>query len=411
MKYGLIGEKLGHSFSPEIHHKLGRYDYALREIAKTDLPAFLTARDFVGINVTIPYKTDVIPYLDELSELAREIGAVNTVVCRDGKLYGDNTDVHGMISLIRRITPDLAGKTVLILGTGGTSRAAVAAATALGAKKTVRVSRTGRDGAVTYEDAYRDFADADFLINTTPVGMFPHAGTSPVDLSRFPRLAGVADAIYNPLSTRLLLDAKALGIPAENGLYMLVAQAMKSAELFTGEPVGENETERIWRELLFEKRNIVLIGMPGSGKSTVGRGLAERLGRNLIDTDDLIVRRAGKPITEIFASQGETAFRDLESSVIREVSASGGAIVSTGGGAILRRENVDALRSNGVLVFLDRLPEDLVPTSDRPLADEIGKIRLLYEKRIPLYRAAADLTVSVRGTPENTVLEVLEKVK
>ena len=411
MKYGLIGEKLGHSFSPEIHHKLGRYDYALREIAKTDLPAFLTARDFVGINVTIPYKTDVIPYLDELSELAREIGAVNTVVCRDGKLYGDNTDVHGMISLIRRITPDLAGKTVLILGTGGTSRAAVAAATALGAKKTVRVSRTGRDGAVTYEDAYRDFADADFLINTTPVGMFPHAGTSPVDLSRFPRLAGVADAIYNPLSTRLLLDAKALGIPAENGLYMLVAQAMKSAELFTGEPVGENETERIWRELLFEKRNIVLIGMPGSGKSTVGRGLAERLGRNLIDTDDLIVRRAGKPITEIFASQGETAFRDLESSVIREVSASGGAIVSTGGGAILRRENVDALRSNGVLVFLDRLPEDLVPTSDRPLADEIGKIRALYEKRIPLYRAAADLTVSVRGTPENTVLEVLEKVK
>ena len=411
MKYGLIGEKLGHSFSPEIHHKLGRYDYALREIAKTDLPAFLTARDFVGINVTIPYKTDVIPYLDELSELAREIGAVNTVVCRDGKLFGDNTDVHGMISLIRRITPDLAGKTVLILGTGGTSRAAVAAATALGAKKTVRVSRTGRDGAVTYEDAYRDFADADFLINTTPVGMFPHAGTSPVDLSRFPRLAGVADAIYNPLSTRLLLDAKALGIPAENGLYMLVAQAMKSAELFTGEPVGENETERIWRELLFEKRNIVLIGMPGSGKSTVGRGLAERLGRNLIDTDDLIVRRAGKPITEIFASQGETAFRDLESSVIREVSASGGAIVSTGGGAILRRENVDALRSNGVLVFLDRLPEDLVPTSDRPLADEIGKIRALYEKRIPLYRAAADLTVSVRGTPENTVLEVLEKVK
>ena len=411
MKYGLIGEKLGHSFSPEIHHKLGRYDYALREIAKTDLPAFLTARDFVGINVTIPYKTDVIPYLDELSELAREIGAVNTVVCRDGKLYGDNTDVHGMISLIRRITPDLAGKTVLILGTGGTSRAAVAAATALGAKKTVRVSRTGRDGAVTYEDAYRDFADADFLINTTPVGMFPHAGTSPVDLSRFPRLAGVADAIYNPLSTRLLLDAKALGIPAENGLYMLVAQAMKSAELFTGEPVGENETERIWRELLFEKRNIVLIGMPGSGKSTVGRGLADRLGRNLIDTDDLIVRRAGKPVTEIFASQGETAFRDLESSVIREVSASGGAIVSTGGGAILRQENVDALRSNGVLVFLDRLPEDLVPTSDRPLADEIGKIRALYEKRIPLYRAAADLTVSVRGTPENTVLEVLEKVK
>ena len=411
MNCGLIGEKLGHSFSPEIHRKLGRYDYRLREVAKSDLGAFIRSGEFSGFNVTIPYKTDVIPYLDELSELAQKIGAVNTVVCRDGKLCGDNTDVHGMISLIRRITPDLAGKTVLILGTGGTSRAALAAAAALGAKKAVRVSRTGRDGAVTYEDACRDFADADFLINTTPVGMFPNAGVSPIDLSRFPRLTGVADAIYNPLSTRLLLDARALGIPAENGLYMLVAQAMKSAELFTGEPVGENETERIFRELLFEKRNIVLIGMPGSGKSTVGRGLAKRLGRELLDTDDLIVRRAGKSIANIFASEGETAFRDLESGVIREISPSGGMVVSTGGGAILRQENVDALKSNGVLVFLDRPLEDLVPTSDRPLADEIGKIRLLYEKRAPLYRAAADLTVPVRETPEDVINEVLEKLK
>ena len=391
MNCGLIGEKLGHSFSPEIHRKLGRYDYRLREVAKSDLGAFIRSGEFSGFNVTIPYKTDVIPYLDELSELAQKIGAVNTVVCRDGKLCGDNTDVHGMISLIRRITPDLAGKTVLILGTGGTSRAALAAAAALGAKKAVRVSRTGRDGAVTYEDACRDFSDADCLINTTPVGMFPNAGVSPIDLSRFPRLAGVADAIYNPLSTRLLLDARALGIPAENGLYMLVAQAMKSAELFTGEPVGENETERIFRELLFEKRNIVLIGM--------------------LDTDDLIVRRAGKSIANIFASEGETAFRDLESGVIREISPSGGTVVSTGGGAILRQENVDALKSNGVLVFLDRPLEDLVPTSDRPLADEIGKIRLLYEKRAPLYRAAADLTVPVRETPEDVINEVLEKLK
>ena len=411
MKYGLIGEKLGHSFSPEIHRKLGRYDYRLREIPQGSLDAFMRAREFAGINVTIPYKTDVIPYLDELSDLAREIGAVNTVVNRGGKLFGDNTDVWGMISLIRRITPDLTGKTVLILGTGGTSRAAFAAAKTLGAKKIVRVSRTGRDGAVTYEDAYRVFRNADFLINTTPVGMFPHAGVSPVDLSRFPCLAGVADAVYNPLSTRLLLDAKARGIPAENGLYMLVAQAMKSAELFTGEPVEEDETERIYRELLFEKRNVVLIGMPASGKSTVGRGLAGKLGREFLDTDDLIVRRAGTPITKIFASRGESAFRDLETAVIRDVSLSGGRIVSTGGGAILRRENVDALRSNGILIFLDRPLDDLVPTSDRPLADEAGKIRALYEMRVPLYRAAADLTVLVHGTPEYVIREVLEKMK
>ncbi len=411
MKYGLIGEKLGHSFSREIHEKLGRYGYELREIGKDDLGAFMTARDFAGINVTIPYKTDVIPYLDEISDLAREIGAVNTVVNRGGKLFGDNTDVWGLTSLIRRMRPDLAGLTVLILGTGGTSRAAVAAAKILGAKEIVRVSRTGRDGAVTYDAAYRDYTDAGFLINTTPVGMFPNAGKSPVDLSRFPRLAGVVDAIYNPLQTRLLLDARALGIPAANGLYMLVAQAMRSAERFTDEPVGEDVTERIWRELQFEKQNLVLIGMPGSGKSTVGRLLADKLGRPLVDTDDLIVRRAGVPITEIFAKQGEPAFRDLESEVVSGVSQTGGAVISTGGGAILRRENVDALRANGVLVYLDRPVEDLLPTPDRPLADQAEKIRALFAVRAPLYRAAADLTVWVAETPEQTANEIMEKVQ
>ena len=411
MKYGLIGEKLGHSFSREIHEKLGRYEYELREIPKGELDAFMRARDFSGINVTIPYKTDVIPYLDEISDLGREVGAVNTVVNRDGKLYGDNTDVWGLISLVRRMRPDLSGLTVLILGTGGTSRAAVAAAKFLGAKKTIRVSRTGRDGAVTYDSAYRDYTDAGFLINTTPVGMFPNAGESPIDLSRFPRLTGVVDAIYNPLQTRLLLDARALGIPAENGLYMLVAQAMRSAERFTGEPIGEDVADGIYRELLTEKRNVVLIGMPGSGKSTVGRLLAEKLGRELTDTDDLIVRRAGRPITEIFAARGETAFRDLESEVVRDVSQTGGKIVATGGGAILRRENVDQLRSNGILVYLDRPIDSITPTSDRPLADGVEKIRALKEKRDPIYRAAADLTVPVRGTPEQTAIEVWEKIK
>ena len=411
MNYGLIGEKLGHSFSREIHDKLGKYPYELCEIPKGELCAFLTRRDFAGINVTIPYKTDVIPYLSDTSDLARAVGAVNTIVNRGGKLYGDNTDVRGLIALIRRMRPDLAGMTVLILGTGGTSRAALAAAKALHAKNAIRVSRTGRDGAVTYEAAYRDFADADFLINTTPVGMFPHAGTSPVDLSRFPRLSGVVDAIYNPLHTRLLLDARALGIPAENGLYMLVAQAMKSAELFTGEPIGDDVTERIYAELLFEKQNVVLIGMPGSGKSTVGRLLADQLGRALVDTDEEIVRRAGTPITEIFATKGEPAFRDLESAVIREVSETGGKVIATGGGAILREENLAALRGNGVLIWLDRPLADLLPTSDRPLADRAEKIKALYAVRRPLYESAADLTVPVGTTPENIALAIMEKLK
>lgn len=411
MKYGLIGEKLGHSFSREIHEKLGRYEYALREIRKEELGAFMQARDFCGINVTIPYKSAVIPYLDGLSDLARAIGAVNTVVNREGKLFGDNTDVWGLIALIRRLTPDLAGKKVLILGTGGTSRAALAATRDLRAGKAIRVSRTGRDGALTYEEAYRTGTDADFLINTTPVGMFPHAGESPIDLSRFPRLSGVVDAIYNPLATRLLLDARALGIPAENGLYMLVAQAMRSAGLFTGEPVEEGETEKIYRELLAEKRNIVLIGMPGSGKSTVGELLAKKLDRPFRDTDREIVARAGKPIPEIFRNEGETSFRDLETAVIADLSRTGGAVIATGGGAILRRENLDALRQNGALVHLDRPLDDLLPTADRPLADDLAKLRALCETRDPLYRRAADLTVPVRGTPEQVANEIGEKLK
>lgn len=411
MKYGLIGEKLGHSFSREIHEKLGRYEYALREIRKEELGAFLQARDFRGINVTIPYKSAVIPYLDDLSDLAKAVGAVNTVVNRDGKLSGDNTDVWGLIALIRRLTPDLAGKKVLILGTGGTSLAALAAARELRAAKAVRVSRTGRDGALTYEEAYRAGTDADFLINTTPVGMFPHAGESPIDLSRLPRLSGVVDAIYNPLATRLLLDAREMGIPAENGLYMLVAQAMRSAELFTGEPVGDGETERIYRELLAEKRNVVLIGMPGSGKSTVGAPLAKKLGLPFRDTDREIVARAGKPIPAIFRDEGETAFRDLETAVIADLSREGGSVIATGGGAILRRENLDALRQNGALVLLDRPLGDLLPTSDRPLANDLEKIRALHTKRDPLYRRAADLIVPVRGTPEQVANEIWEKLK
>ena len=411
MKYGLIGEKLGHSFSREIHEKLGRYEYALREIGKEGLGGFMTARDFVGINVTIPYKSAVIPYLDDLSDLAQAVGAVNTVVNRGGKLYGDNTDVWGLIALIRRLTPDLAGKKVLILGTGGTSLAALAAAKELRAGNALRVSRTGRDGALTYEEAYRVGTDADFLINTTPVGMFPHAGSSPADLSRFPRLLGVVDAIYNPLNTRLLLDAKKLGVPAENGLYMLVAQAMNSAELFTDSPIDPSVTETIYTELLFEKRNIVLIGMPGSGKTTLGRLLSDKLGRPLVDTDEEIIKRADAPITEIFATKGEAAFRDLESAVIRDVSETGGRILATGGGAILREDNLAALKSNGVLVWLDRPLGDLLPTSDRPLANEKEKIRALYAARRPLYENAADVTIPVRGTPENTALAIWEKLK
>ena len=411
VRYGLLGERLGHSFSREIHEKLGRYGYELIEVAPERLDAFMRERAFDGLNVTIPYKQAVIPYLDDLSSRARAIGAVNTIVNRNGRLYGDNTDFSGLEALISRMGLDLRGRTVLICGTGGTSRTAAAVAEALRAGEIVRLSRSAKDGAVSYEEAYEKYAGAEILINTTPCGMFPDVGGVPVDVARFPRLRGVVDVIYNPLTTRLVREARAHGVPAENGLYMLVAQAVRAAEVFLDASFGVETTERIYREILFEKRDLVLVGMPGSGKSTVGRLLAARLGRELVDTDAEIVERAGMAITEIFRTKGEAFFRDLESEVIRELSLTGGRIVATGGGAVLRAENVDALKMNGAVVFLDRCAEELIPTDDRPLSDDAEKMRALYETRYPIYTKAADLALPVRGTPEDAVNELLEMLK
>jgi shikimate dehydrogenase len=412
MRCGLLGQTLGHSFSKEIHERLGRYTYELFEVPPEGLDAFLKARDFDGVNVTIPYKQAVIPYLEGMSERASAIGAVNTIVNRGGKLWGDNTDFGGLAALIRRMGLDLGGKTVLIAGTGGTSRTAMAVAAALGAAQTLRMSRSGRDGALTYEAAYAAHGDAEVLIHTTPAGMAPDVDGCAVDLGRLPRLQGVVDVVYNPLTTRLVHEARARGIPAENGLYMLAAQAVLAAEDFIpGARFGDKVTEDIYRALCFEKRSIVLTGMPGSGKSTLGAALAARLGRPFLDTDDEIVRRAGMPITEIFKTRGETAFRALETEVIRAFSLRFGAVVATGGGAVLRRENVDALKQNGTLVFLDRPLAALLPTDDRPLADDADKLKKLYETRCPIYAAAADVTVPVCGTPEETAGAILEKLQ
>ncbi len=411
MKCGLLGEKLGHSFSREIHEKLGRYSYELFEVAPDALDAFLTRRNFDGLNVTIPYKQAVIPYLDGIGERAERIGAVNTIVNRDGKLYGDNTDFGGLEALLTRMGLVLAGKTVLICGTGGTSKTASAVAEAMGAARIVRLSRGGRGDAVTYEAAREQYADADVLLNTTPSGMYPNVGEAPVDPAWFPKLSGVADVVYNPLTTRLVRMARERGIPAENGLYMLVAQAVLAAEAFAGETFGAGAIERIYGEILFDKRSIVLTGMPGSGKSTLGRLLARRLDRPLIDTDAKIAEHAGAPISEIFQSKGETYFRDLEAQAVADACRTGGAVIATGGGAVLRKENVDKMKQNGTVVFLDRALDALLPTPDRPLANDAEKIRRLYAERLPIYRAAADVTVSVRGTPEDVANDILNKLR
>ena len=407
MKYGCIGEHLPHSFSKEIHGEIGAYDYILKELTPDEVPAFMREKDFAGINVTIPYKQTVIPFLDQIDETAEAIGAVNTVVNSGGELRGYNTDLYGLTRLIRRVGLNLTDKKVLILGTGGTSRTAAYAARSLGARSVLKVSRSAKEGAVSYEEALRNHTDAEVILNTTPCGMYPHPDGQPLPLKPFTRLQGVADAIYNPLRSRLVLEARSLGLPAEGGLYMLVAQAVRASELFLGTAYPEDLTDRIYGRILRRKENLVLIGMPGSGKSAVGHALAGKTGLPFFDTDQLIVDRAGKPITDIFRDSGEKAFRDLETDIVRELSLRGGIIISTGGGAVLRPENVTALKQNGRLFWLDRDPDDLVPTDDRPLADTAEKMKNLYRERKPVYRSAADEIIPVKSSPEQ-LAEIIE---
>ena len=408
MDYGLIGEKLPHSFSKEIHEKIADYKYSLKELIPDELKNFILSKNYKALNVTIPYKQAVIPFLDEISPEAEAIGAVNTIVNRGGLLYGYNTDFGGMRALIERTGVELKYQKALILGTGGTSRTAAAVCERLGAKAILRVSRTVREGSITYEEAYADHADADVIINTTPCGMFPDIFGCPVELDRFPHLSGVIDAVYNPLCSSLVLTARERGIPAAGGLYMLVAQAVLASVLFTGtEHDAVKLTNSIYDEIYFDKRNIVLTGMPGSGKSTVGRMIAQRLGREFIDTDAVIVERYGE-IRAIFAQHGEAYFRDLESAVIRELAPLNGKVISTGGGAVLRKENVDALRRNGEIFFIDRSPEYLIPTDDRPLADEKAKIERLYRERIDTYMDTADYIIDGDCDPQDVADSVID---
>lgn len=400
MEYSLIGEHLGHSFSADIHGRIGLYGYELCEIAPQELDGFMRKHEFRGINVTIPYKQAVIPYLDGIDENARRIGAVNTVVCRGGKLYGYNTDFGGMSALADKTGIEFTGRKVLALGTGGTSLTARAVAQAHGASSVIRVSRSGRDGAVTYDEAYRTHADAQIIINTTPCGMFPKNGGCPIDISRFPQLGGVLDAIFNPLRTALVSRALSAGLKASGGLYMLVAQAVLAAEIFTGKQLGTEIIDRIYSDLLADKENIVLVGMPGCGKSTVGRILAGRSGRRLIDTDSLTEAACGMRISDMFEKYGEKYFRDRETEAVKNAAAQSGCIIATGGGAVLRPENVAALKQNGRLYFLDRPPEQLRPTSDRPLAGSTEAIRHRYEERYAVYKACADTRIEVCGSAD-----------
>lgn len=390
MEYGLIGEKLGHSFSSDIHSKLFGYNYELREVSKDELDSFMRNKAFKAINVTIPYKEVVIPYLDEISPTAKSIGAVNTIINKNGKLYGDNTDFLGLSALITHLGLELTGKKVLILGSGGTSKTALAVVKKLGCKEVFRVSRNGADCCIAYDVAKANHSDADVIINTTPCGMYPKIGEAPVELSDYPNLSGVVDAVYNPLRSKLICDAKKRGITAEGGLYMLVAQAVYAAEKFVDKKVDKKKIDEIYYGILKSKENIVLVGMPSCGKTTVGRILASETAKCFIDTDEEIEKFSGKSISEIFAELGEKGFREIESSVIEKVSALQNAVISTGGGVVLRERNTELLKENGRIYFIDRPLDSLISTADRPLSSNRSDLEKLYKDRYDIYLGSCD---------------------
>ncbi len=392
MQYGLIGGRLGHSYSVEIHAAAADYEYELKELAPGELGDFFKKREFKGINVTIPYKQTVMPFLDEISETAKSIGAVNTVVNENGKLTGHNTDFFGMSSMLRANGIDLKGRKVLILGTGGTSKTARYTAKELGADEIIVVSRKKSADTVNYEEEAALHSAARVIINTTPVGMFPDDSGVPVDISAFPALEGVADAVYHPLRTNLVLSALEKGIPACGGLYMLAAQGVLASALFLGRGVDESLIEKAFTAVEKSKMNVVLTGMPTSGKSSVGKLIAERTGREFFDTDDITREALGMPIPDYIRIYGEESFRNAETAAIQSVSSKSGAVIATGGGAVLRDENVRALKRNGTLVFLDRSLQNLTAAKDRPLSDSAEKLKNLYETRLPIYRKTADFT-------------------
>ena len=402
MEYGLLGERLSHRFSPQIHGLLADYDYRLVSLPSEQLPAFLQKKDFLGLNVTIPYKKAVIPYLDALSPVARRIGAVNTIANRGGKLYGENTDYAGLRYAISRAGISLSGKKMLILGSGGTSRTAQAVAEDLGAREIVVVSRTGEHH---YGNLARH-ADAEIVLNTTPVGMFPGNGAAPLSLAQFPKLAGVVDVIYNPLKTALLLEAESRGLSFTNGLPMLVAQAKAACEFFTQARLPEGRTEEVLKTLEAQLKGVVFVGMPGSGKTTLGKLLAQKLRREFLDSDDVIAATAGKTVPEIFAQEGEAGFRARERAAIAQLTQQPGTVLSVGGGAVLAEENRRALRQNATVVLLCRNLENL-PREGRPLSKSPEALRQLYEVRMPLYRATCDFAVENNGAPEQTLAQIL----
>ena len=404
--FGLLGRKLGHSLSPEIHSLLCDYEYKLYPTEPENLDEFFSDKTLKGYNITIPYKIDAYEHCDELSETAKKVGSVNTIIRRDdGSLFGDNTDYFGFSYMAEKIGCDFRDKKVLILGNGGASLTVHHVAADNGAKEIVVISRTGENN---YENISRHH-DADIIINTTPVGMFPNNGERLINLSDFKKCKKALDLIYNPARTVFLLDAEKLGIDCINGLYMLVAQALRAAEIFTGKKIPLSEIDRIYDIIMKRQKNIVLVGMPGCGKSTCASILEKKTERECVDTDSMVVEESGEKIPEIFAKYGETEFRNRETQAVKSAGKGAGKIIATGGGAILREENRIALRENSTVIFL-KSDINSLSTDGRPLSKDADALKKMHEIRLPLYLETADFTVDVDPDPEITVRRILQCV-
>lgn len=407
MRYGLIGEKLGHSFSKEIHERIADYTFDLIPLEKDEFHAFMEKKDFTALNVTIPYKKDVIPYLDELDEHARAIGAVNTIVNKNGKLIGYNTDFTGFHYMVKKHNVIMKDKKVLIIGNGGASAAIQAVVKHEEAKDMIIVDVVPGNGAISYDECFANHLDAEVIINTSPIGMYPRIGNAPIDITMFHKCEAVMDVIYNPILTRLCFEAQEEGIQRVNGLEMLIAQAKQSVEHFLDKHIDDAIIDEIYQDMLKERCNIVLIGMPSAGKTTIGKMLEQRMHKEFIDLDDVIIEKAGKSIPEIFEESGEAGFRAIETEVSIELAKTNNKIIATGGGTIKHKVNMDYLRLNGITIFIDRDVDKLISSDpNRPLSKSMEALQQMHKERLPLYQKYAAYIAMNNDDIEKTVDEI-----
>lgn len=409
MRYGLIGEKLGHSFSKDIHERIADYTFDLIPLSKEEFKTFMEKKEFTALNVTIPYKKDVIPYLDEMDEHAKAIGAVNTIVNRDGKLKGYNTDFTGFLYMVKKHNVHMEGKKVLIIGNGGASAAIQAVVQHESAGSMVIIDVVPGNGAISYDEMFSSHLDAEIIINTSPIGMYPRIGNAPIDISMFHKCEAVLDVIYNPILTRLCFEAQEMDIKRVNGLEMLIAQAKQSVEFFLDKSIDDQIIDDIYQDMLRERCNIVLIGMPSAGKTTIGKMLENRMQKEFIDLDDIIIEKAGKSIPEIFEESGEAGFRAIETEAAIEVSKLNNKIIATGGGTIKHKVNMDYLRQNGITIFIDRDVDKLISSDpNRPLSKSSDALAKMHAERLPLYQKYAAYVAVNNSDIESTVTEIVE---